>query len=155
MPNKYYNRVAFNTATTGQGTLNVGTAIGSNFCTPVEAGAVTSDTVDYLITEGTDFEIGTGTLTSGTPWTLSRTTVHLSKIAGAAGTLKMTLAGAAQVRLISSAAEFTAFAATDKANAFTNITASTSSTTGSATFAGGVGIAGDLFVGGNIDGGTF
>lgn len=99
---KLYNRVAVATGTTGTGTVTLGSALSNAFCTFAEAGVQNLDVVTYLITEGTDFEIGRGTYTSaGT--TLSRDTVLLSKIGGTAGTTKMTLAGAAEVRIAAAA----------------------------------------------------
>lgn len=104
----YANRVAMTTATTGTGTVTLGSAIGASFQTFAEGGVTNGATVRYLITEGNDFEIGIGTYTSsGT--TLSRTTVERSKIGGTAGSSKMNLAGSAQVRIIASAADYTAF----------------------------------------------
>lgn len=93
-----YNRVKMTTATTGTGTVTLGSAAANNYCTFAEAGVPNAKQVRYVIEEGTDFEIGLGTYTSsGT--TLSRDTVTLSKIGGTAGTSKMNLAGAATVRI--------------------------------------------------------
>lgn len=93
-----YNRVKMTTATTGTGTVTLGSAAANNYCTFAEAGVPNAKQVRYVIEEGTDFEIGLGTYTSaGT--TLSRDSVTLSKISGTAGTTKMTLAGAATVRI--------------------------------------------------------
>lgn len=92
------NRVRVNTSTAGTGTVTLGSAFSSAFCTFAEAGITDGQTVPYVIEEGNDFEIGTGVYTSaGT--TLTRATVTLSKIAGVSGTTKMTLAGAATVRI--------------------------------------------------------
>jgi len=100
------NRVAVNTATTGTGTLTLGSEISDAYCTFAEGGITNAATVRYLLTEGDDFEIGSGTYTaSGT--TLSRTTVEASKIGGTAGTSKMNLAGGAEVRVIASAEDLT------------------------------------------------
>jgi len=99
---KLYNRVAVTTATTGTGTVTLGAALSDVFLTFAEAGVQNADVVTYLITEGTDFEMGRGTYTvSGT--TLSRDTVLNSKIGGTAGTTKMTLAGGAEVRIVAAA----------------------------------------------------
>lgn len=38
----------------------------------------TGDVVPYVISKGPQYEIGTGTLTAGTPWVLSRDTVSTS-----------------------------------------------------------------------------
>lgn len=96
---KIVNRAGMATATTGTGTVTLGAAI-AGMLTFAEAGVANADAkIPYLITEGNDFEIGLGTYTSsGT--TLSRDTVLASKIGGTAGTSKMNLAGAAQVRIV-------------------------------------------------------
>jgi hypothetical protein len=93
------NRVKVNTATLGTGTVTLGAVSSNAFCTFAEAGITDGQTVAYCIEEGVDFEIGTGVYTSaGT--TMTRATVTLSKIGGASGTTKMTLAGAATVRIV-------------------------------------------------------
>ena len=93
------NRVRVSTATSGTGTATLGAAYSAAFCTFAEAGILDAQVVRYEFEEGNDFEIGLGTYTaSGT--TLSRDTVTISKIAGTAGTSKMTLAGAAVVRIV-------------------------------------------------------
>jgi hypothetical protein len=93
------NRVKVNTATLGTGTVTLGAVSSNAFCSFAEAGITDAQTVAYCIEEGNDFEIGTGVYTSaGT--TMSRATVTLSKIAGVSGTTKMTLAGAATVRIV-------------------------------------------------------
>lgn len=96
---EFGNRIAVNTSTTGTGTVTLGSAVSDAFMTFAEGGITNGATVHYLITDGTDFEIGTGTYTSpGT--TLSRDTVIDSKISGIAGTSKMNLGGSAEVRVI-------------------------------------------------------
>jgi hypothetical protein len=89
------NRARMTTATTGTGAVTLGSAVASYFSF-AEAGAVNATAYSYVIEEGDDFEIGSGTYTSsGT--TLSRDTVTASKIGGTAGTSKMNLAGNAQI----------------------------------------------------------
>jgi hypothetical protein len=110
----FANRVRVNTATTGTGTVTLGAATSTAYCTAAEAGLANGSTVTYLIedtfTSGVpaDFEIGTGVYTlSGT--TLTRATVLLSKISGTSGTTKLTLSGSAVVSIVASAEDLAAF----------------------------------------------
>lgn len=103
MPNAY-NNVGVLTATSGTGTMTLGNAINSTYLTEVEAGVPNAAVVSYVIFQGTDIEGGRGTYTSAGR-TLSRDTVHFSKIGGTAGTTKITLDGSAEVRLIQLAAD--------------------------------------------------
>lgn len=106
---KPYDRVAFATTTTGDGTVAVGPALSGRFFTPVEAGVenATSE-IPYLIIDGGDVEGGFGTYDAGT---FARDTVHFSKIGGTAGTSKIDLSGAATVRFVASAEAFEAILA--------------------------------------------
>jgi hypothetical protein len=104
MAKTYANRVWMTTATAGTGTITLGSAKAGYF-TFAQGGVANSDTVTYVLIDGNDFEIGTGTYTSsGT--TMSRDTVTASLISGTAGTTKLTLSGSAEVFLSPKAADY-------------------------------------------------
>lgn len=68
---KLYNRARMTVTSTGTGTLTLGSAV-TGFQTFASAGVANSDVVSYVIEDGANWEVGTGTYTSsGT--TLSRT----------------------------------------------------------------------------------
>lgn len=95
---KLVNRAKMTTATTGTGTITLGTAA-SGYQSFADAGVVNGDVVRYVIEDGTNWEIGTGTYTaSGT--TLSRT-VSESSNADAA----LNLSGSAVVYVSATAAD--------------------------------------------------
>lgn len=79
---KAADRVKEQTSSTGTGTLNLAGAV-AQFETFV-AGIGTTNTCNYCLLDanGTDWETGTGTVTSGSPDTLSRTTVFKSTNSG-------------------------------------------------------------------------
>lgn len=70
------DRVRETTTTTGTGTINLGGAV-TGFQTFV-AGIGTTNPCTYCITDGTDWEVGTGVVTHGSPDTLSRLSVLAS-----------------------------------------------------------------------------
>lgn len=107
----YADRVKETTTTTGTGTYSLDGAA-SGFRTFV-AGVGTGQVVTYVVENGTDWEVGEGTVTDATPDTLTRTTILASSNAGAAVNWG---AGSKNVFLTAAAAR-TVF--TDRTNTFT------------------------------------
>lgn len=94
------NRVRVTTSTTGTGTITLGSAA-TTYQTFAGAGVANGAVVRYLIEEGTNWEIGTGTYTSsGT--TLSRTPSESSN-----GGSAITLAGNATVSIVAASQDIT------------------------------------------------
>ena len=92
------NRAKMSTSTTGTGTITLGSAV-AGFQSFADAGVSNGDVVRYVIGEGTNFEIGSGTYTSsGT--TLSRTPSESSNSDNA-----ITLGGAAEVFISATASD--------------------------------------------------
>lgn len=127
------NRAKVSTATTGTGTITLGTAEGG-YLSFADAGVSDGDTVRYVIEEGNNFEIGTGTYTaSGT--TLTRTPSESSK----ADNTAITLAGEAVVYIAATKDDFV--------NAVEGGTF-----TGNVDFSGGIDVTGNITVTGTVDG---
>jgi len=95
---KLVNRAKMSTATTGTGTITLGSAE-SGYQSFADAGVADGETVRYVIEDGTAWEIGTGTYTtSGT--TLSRTVTESSNADAA-----INLSGSAVVYATAAAAD--------------------------------------------------
>jgi hypothetical protein len=104
MSARLLNRARMTTATTGTGTVTLGSAV-TGYATFAEASAVNATVYTYAIEDTNDFELGIGTYTAaGT--TFSRDTVILSKIGGVAGTSKINLSGNAVIGITVLAEDF-------------------------------------------------
>ena len=90
---KHANRVKMTTATTGTGTITLGSAV-NDYQTFADGGVANSDTVKYLIEDGSNWEIGTGTYTS------SGTTMSRSVIESTNADAAINLSGTAEVSII-------------------------------------------------------
>jgi hypothetical protein len=98
----FHNRARMSTATTGTGTITLGTA-NAAYASFAEAGVANGDRVSYVLEDGNNFEVGQGVYSSsGT--TLSRLKILLSKVSGqAADTSPISLSGSATVFLTATA----------------------------------------------------
>ena len=95
---KLVNRAKMTTATTGTGTITLGSAF-SGFQTFAAAGVVNGDVVRYVIEEGNAWEIGNGT------YTATGTLLARSLLASSTGSL-LSLGGNAAVFVTATAEDF-------------------------------------------------
>jgi len=101
---RFYDRVQMTTATTGTGTMTLGSA-SSAYQSFAAAGVPNATTVTYLIKDGTAWEIGTGVYTS------SGTTLSRTLRSSSTGSL-LNLSGAATVAIVCAANELDNLVAT-------------------------------------------
>lgn len=99
------DRARMSTATTGTGTITLGSAIASSikgyFQSFSAAGIADGDQVNYLILDGTAWELGTGT------YSASGTTLSRTLIASSSGGSLISLSGTADVQIIPAADDWT------------------------------------------------
>jgi len=113
------NRARVSTATTGTGTLTLGSAV-AGFQTLAAAGVADGDSVRFVIEDGDDWEISEGVYSSAGP-TLTRATVLESSNAGAL----VSLSGSAEVFVTALAEDFDVALVLDDLNDVVITTAAT------------------------------
>tara|TARA_Y100000996_G_scaffold377444_1_gene329507 strand:+ start:693 stop:1736 length:1044 start_codon:yes stop_codon:yes gene_type:complete len=128
---KLFNRAKMNTSTTGAGTITLGSAE-TGFQSFADAGVANSDVVQYVIEDGSSWEIGTGT------YTASGTTLTRSPSESSGGGSALSLSGSAKVSITVIADDFKKLqlAGATKAEATS----------------GGLDVTGNIVVSGNVDG---
>lgn len=97
---KVYNLARMTTATTGTGTVTLGSAV-TGFVSFADAGVSNGESITYAIQDGANSEIGTGVYTAAGS-TLTRVTILKSTNGGSA----INLGGTAQVFITPSAEDF-------------------------------------------------
>tara|TARA_R100001510_G_scaffold36725_1_gene33169 strand:- start:4141 stop:5082 length:942 start_codon:yes stop_codon:yes gene_type:complete len=128
---KLFNRAKMNTSTTGSGTLTLTTA-DTGMQSFADAGVTDGDVVQYVIEDGTSWEIGTGT------YGASGTTLTRSPSESSGGGSALSLSGGAKVFISSIASDFGKL----QVDGVTKIQADS----------GGITVTGNVVVSGNVDG---